>query len=191
MKVVSLLGSPRRKGNSSTLADFFTSLLQAKGAEVSTYHLNGLTYKGCQACFACKTRLEHCIGEDDLKPVLQKVADSDLLVLASPVYFGEVSAQLKAFIDRTFSFLRPDYATNKEVKTRLQPGKHLVFILVQGHPKEKLFADIYPRYSYFFNWLGFTHSHLLRVCGPYAKGDIESYPEIFDQAKELANKLLP
>lgn len=189
MKVVSLLGSPRRKGNSSTLADFFTSLLQEKGANVKTYHLNGLTYRGCQACFACKSKLDHCIGEDDLKPVLAEVAESDLLVMASPVYFGEVSAQLKAFIDRTFSFLRPDYGTNKEIKTRLKPDKTVVFILVQGHPKEKLFADIYPRYSFFFNWLGFTQSHLLRVCGAYDKGDIKNYPEIFEEAKNLAQKL--
>ena len=108
--------------------------------------------------------------DDGLTPVLAAVAACDVLVLATPVYFGEVTAQLKTFIDRTFSFLTPDYARNKDKRSRLTPGKTLVMLLAQGHPREDLFADIFPRYQYFYNWMGFTQSHLVRACGIYHPG---------------------
>ena len=49
--------------------------------------------------------------------------------------------------------------------SRLDPGKTLVFVQTQGHPDEKEFADVFPRYDFFFKWYGFTESHLLRACG--------------------------
>ncbi|CAO0823653.1 hypothetical protein DFAR_3820007 [Desulfarculales bacterium] len=65
------------------------------------FALNKLDYKGCQACYRCKTKLDRCALDDCLTPVLQAVAECDLLIVASPIYYGEVSSQTKAFIDRT------------------------------------------------------------------------------------------
>lgn len=189
MRIVSLLGSPRPKGNSTVITKHFSKAAEELGAEVVSYPLNKLTYQGCQGCFACKTKLDRCIVEDDLSEVLDAVKDCDALVMSSPVYFGEVTGQLKCFIDRTFSFLTPDYATSED-KTRLKPGKSMVFVITQGHPDEELFADIFPRYDYFFNWLGFDKSHLIRACGMYSLGMAEKREGILKQAEETAKRVV-
>jgi multimeric flavodoxin WrbA len=188
MEVVCVLGSPRVDGNSATIARRFCDTAEARGARIAAYRLNDLEYRGCQACFACKAKLDSCALDDDLSEVLEAVARADVLVMATPVYFGEVSSQLKGFIDRTFSFLTPDYAVNPE-KSRLTAGKKLVFVISQGHPKEELFADIYPRYQYFFNWLGFTESELIRACGVYSKEDVQSRDDVLKQAEDAAASL--
>jgi multimeric flavodoxin WrbA len=137
----------------------------------------------------CKTKLDRCVLKDDLTEVLDAIRDADVLVMATPVYFGEVSSQLKAFIDRTFSYLVPDYTTNP-VSSRLKSGKRLVFIQTQGQSDEKQFADIFPRYDYFFNWYGFKDNCLIRGCGLMNGGEAQTRSEIMDEAEKTADMLV-
>lgn len=187
MKLVTLLGSPRSTGNSTAIARRITETAAALGAQTRTFELNRLSYRGCQGCYSCKKELDRCILQDDLSEVLDAVAGADGVVLASPVYFGDVTAQLKGFIDRAFSYLKPDYITNPK-PSRLSPKK-LVFVLVQGHPDEKLFGDIYPRLSGFLQWLGFAEGRLVRTCG-IGPGMADTVPEtVMKEAEEAARFL--
>lgn len=189
MNVITLLGSPRPGKTSATIANRFTETAAHLGAQTRTFELNRLAYRGCQGCYACKTALEHCVLDDDLTAVLDAVRRADVVVLASPVYFGEVTAQLKGFIDRTFSFLVSDYVTNPQ-PSRLTGAKTLVFILTQGYPKEEAFADIFPRYEFFMKWLGFTDCRLLRAVGVGpSRGDV--VPEtVLQQAADAARAIV-
>jgi multimeric flavodoxin WrbA len=189
MKIVCLLGSPRLKGNSAAIAKRFCESAEKGGASVRTFALNDLRYRGCQACMTCKTKLDRCVLEDDLTEVLAAVRETDVLVMASPIYYGEVSSQLKGFIDRTFSYLVPDYTATPN-PSRLSPGKKLVFILTQGHPDEKQFADVFPRYEYFFKWYGFSGNHLIRACGVMGRGDVENRKDVIALAEQTAAKLM-
>ncbi|HLO26466.1 MAG TPA: flavodoxin family protein [Geobacteraceae bacterium] len=189
MKIVCLLGSPRSGGNSSAIAHRFLDTAASLGAATRTFELNRLNYRGCQGCYACKTRLDRCILDDDLAEVLRSVQEADVLVLATPVYYGDVTGQLKCFIDRTFSYLVPNYVANPQ-PSRLTPGKKLVFVLSQGNPDEKLFADIFPRYANFFKWLGFTESRLVRACG-IGPATVDAVPEAaLNNAEETARKII-
>lgn len=188
MKIVSLLGSPRSKGNSTTIANRFTETASKLGAEVKTFELNRLLFRGCQACYACKKNLDHCVLKDDLTEVLAAVQEADVVLLASPVYYGDVTAQLKGFIDRCYSYLKPDYLTNPQ-PSRLQPKK-LVFVQTQGQDDETSFADIYPRYSGFLKWMGFSDSYLIRTCG-VGPGAVDSVPEeVLLQADQTAREIM-
>ena len=189
MKVVCVMGSPRPKGNSAALARLFCRAAEKRGSAVQTFVLNQLTYRGCQACMACKTKLDRCVLEDDLSQVLDAVRKSDVLVMASPVFFGEVSSQLKGFIDRTFSYLLPDFATNPN-PSRLAVGKKLVFIQTQAEPDERQFGDIFPRYDAFFRWYGFKDNHLIRCAGVSDKGEAEARRDVLDRIEEVARKVL-
>jgi multimeric flavodoxin WrbA len=188
MKIVCLLGSPRTKGNSSTLAQHFCGAAEKLGAKVETYALNKLNFRGCQACMACKTKLDKCILKDDLEAVLDSIRDADVLVLSTPVYFADLTAQLKAFIDRTYSYLVPNFYNNPN-PSRLSPGKKLVFIQTQGQPNEKLFADIFPRNEAFLKWYGFKDTYLIRACGVRNPEDILAKNEVLKQAEEVAKKI--
>jgi multimeric flavodoxin WrbA len=189
MKIVCLKGSPRSRGNSAVIADRFLAAAAALGAETRGFELNRLNYRGCQGCYACKKKSDRCILDDDLAMVLDEVKEADAVVLATPVYYGDVTGQLKCFIDRTFSYLVPNYVTSSN-PSRLPPGKKLVFIITQGQPDAGLFADIYPRYDKFLKWYGFAESHLIRACG-IGPASIDKVPEQYlKQAEDLAQELL-
>jgi multimeric flavodoxin WrbA len=177
MKIACVLGSPRVKGNSATIARRFLDTAEALGAETETFSLNKLSYRGCQACYACKTRLDRCILKDDLSPVLDAVKAADVLVLATPTYYGDITGQLKCFTDRTYSFLKPDYLTNSQ-PSRLTAGKKLLFIITQGHPDEAMFNHVFPLYDQFFKWYGYAESRLIRACG-VGSGGVVDVPERF------------
>ena len=100
MNIVCLYGSPRPRGNSAAMADQFLDSARKSGHQIETFRLNKLNYKGCQACYTCRTKLERCVLEDDLTAVLDSIRACDILVLATPVYFGDITSQMKAFIDR-------------------------------------------------------------------------------------------
>ena len=105
MKIACLLGSPRERGNSAAIANRFCETAEKLGSEIQTFTLNSLEYSGCQGWMACKTKLDRCILEDGLTAVLEAVHETDVLLPAPPIYFRDVTSQLKAFLDRTFSFL--------------------------------------------------------------------------------------
>ena len=189
MKVVCLLGSPKPKGNSAFLAKRFCDAAEARGAEVETFSLNEFNYRGCQACMACKTKYDRCVLKDDLEPVLDAVRQTDVLVLASPVYYGEVTSQMKGFIDRTFSFLTPEFKTNPQNMSRLVAGKSLVFIQVQTAEDKFSYDDIFPRYTPFFTWFGFDDHHLIRACGVPNPGDVKEKEEVLKQVEETVAAL--
>jgi multimeric flavodoxin WrbA len=188
MKVVAVLGSPRENSNSSTIANRFCTTAGKFGAEVKSFVLNNLEYRGCQGCMACKKELDRCALEDDLTEVLDAIRETDVLVLASPVYYWDVSGQLKCFLDRTFSYLVPDFIT-KPVKSRLSPGKKLVMILTQNNPDESLFTDVFKKFDYFFKSYGFSDTHLIRACGVGAPGEVEDRVNVMTLAEITAEKL--
>lgn len=188
MKVVCLLASPRVKGNSATIARHFLDKAKSLGAETRTFSLNKLTYRGCQGCMICKTKLDRCNLKDDLADVLDAVRSADVLVIASPVYWCDINAQLKTFIDRTYSYLVPDYLTNPS-PSRLEPGKKLVLILVQGGD-ETLYSEIYPRYQFIFKWLGFEETALIRACNVREIDDVKSRQDILDAAERTAERIV-
>ncbi|MBW2144436.1 MAG: flavodoxin family protein [Deltaproteobacteria bacterium] len=189
MKTICLLGSPRPKGNSATIAKHFCDTAEKLGSQVQTFALNKLNFRGCQGCMTCKTKLDKCVLEDDLTQVLDAIHEADVLVLATPTYFAEVSSQLKTFMDRTFSYLASDYLTSPN-PSRLPPGKKLVFIQTQGQPEESIFADIFPRYEGFFKWFGFGDTHLIRACGIGQDDDLDSQGEVIKLAEKTAEKLV-
>ncbi len=98
--VLILSGSPRKGGNSDLLCDEFAKGAQEAGHRVEKIRVAEKNIGFCRACYACK-EIGACVIRDDMAEVLQKMIDADVLVLASPVYFYSIDAQLKALIDRT------------------------------------------------------------------------------------------
>ena len=87
MKIVTITGSPRKNGASSRIAEGFSSAAEKMDCEVIRYHLNEMNYRGCQGCNRCKMKSPVCVLNDDLSHLLQDLAEADIAVLASPVYF--------------------------------------------------------------------------------------------------------
>lgn len=99
-KVLILSGSPRKGGNSDLLCDEFMRGASEAGHQVEKIRVQEKKVGYCLGCYACKDT-GICAIKDDMAEIMQKMIDCDVLVLASPVYFYSIDAQLKAVIDRT------------------------------------------------------------------------------------------
>ena len=100
-KVLILSGSPRKGGNSDLLCDEFMRGAREAGHTVSKVRVAENKIAPCSACYYCRSNDGACVHKDDMAALLQSMIDADVLVLASPVYFYSIDAQLKAVIDRT------------------------------------------------------------------------------------------
>ena len=112
-KVLILSGSPRKGGNSDLLCDRFAQGAAEAGHAVEKIRVAEKKIGFCRACYFCRDHGGACAVQDDMAEVLQKMIDADVLVLASPVYFYSIDAQLKAVLDRTVA--RWTEVKNKEL----------------------------------------------------------------------------
>jgi len=104
MKVIGVNGSPRKKWNTATLLENALEGAASRGAETESFHLYDLDYKGCVSCFACKTRdgksYGRCAVQDGLSALLNKLETADGILLASPIYYGTVTGEMRSFMER-------------------------------------------------------------------------------------------
>ena len=123
MKAIAVNGSPRRNGNTSLLLQNALQGAEAAGAKTELVHLYELDFKGCISCFACKRKESQCQGicavKDGLREVLEKILASDVLLLGSPIYIGNVTGEMHSFLERLL-FPNLSYNTGKR---SLFPGK--------------------------------------------------------------------
>ena len=189
MKTVAVFGSPRKNGNSDTLAEVFLQEVENLGTVVTRFYLRELTYSGCIACNACKIKATRCVLDDDLSMVLDAVQDADNLVLATPVYFYDMPSQIKAFIDRWYSFFKPNYFARKDV-SRLQAGKTAIIVVAQ-RATEAFFLDFIQRYAYMLNRFGFLDVHVIRGCelGDSMDG-VPNRKDLIEKAKSTAIRVM-
>ncbi len=99
--VLILSGSPRKGGNSDLLCDEFAKGAKEAGHEVTKINIADKKVNYCLACYYCREHNGACVHKDDMAEILQAMIDTDVLVLATPVYFYAIDAQLKTVIDRT------------------------------------------------------------------------------------------
>lgn len=104
MHVIGINGSPRKNWNTATMVAKALEGAAAQGATTEQFHLYDLNFKGCTSCFACKIRggksYGKCVLNDDLAPVLDRIATADALVIGSPIYFGAVTGETRSFLER-------------------------------------------------------------------------------------------
>ena len=96
-------GGPRKNMNTAIMLEKFAEGARKAGAEVKIVRLYGIDYKGCMSCMACKIKdraSNVCKFKDALTPVLDEIAQADGLVLGSPIYFGDVTGQMRTFLER-------------------------------------------------------------------------------------------
>ena len=161
-KVLVVASSPRRDGNSDSLANEFVRGAEDVGCLVEKIFLADYTINyctGCGVCFSCK----RCFQHDDMSFLLNKMVEADAIVLATPVYFYNMSAQLKTFIDRCC----PRY---KEIT-----NKEFYYILTQGELEEYLMdRAVTALRSFSVQCLeGTVEIGILRAVGVYTLGEVE------------------
>jgi len=105
MKVLGIVCSPRKGGNTEIMIEEALAAAREAGAETDTFMIAGKTINGCDACASC-FETGRCKIKDDMQPLYEKMEAADAILFGSPVYFHSYTAQAKAIIDRTFCYLR-------------------------------------------------------------------------------------
>lgn len=101
MKVVAFNGSARKDGNTAALIQHAFAAIEAEGIETEMIQLAGMRIHGCTACYKCvENKDSRCVVDDDVNGCIAKMVEADGIILGSPTYFSDVTAEMKALIDR-------------------------------------------------------------------------------------------
>jgi multimeric flavodoxin WrbA len=151
MKVLALNGSARKNGNSAAMLKHAVKGAKAAGAETNLVHLYDLNYRGCTGCVSCKLlggkSFGRCAKKDEMTPVLAEAIASDVLLLASPIYFNDVTGELRSFLER---FWFPAITYTKERKL-LYPKRIKVGLIFTTNAPGQFYTDFYKGLVATFN----------------------------------------
>lgn len=161
--VVVLVGSMRKGGNTDLLAQAFIEGA-SKNNDVEVVSVADYKINPCIGCNSCFTREGHeCFQKDDMQKVYGKLKTADLVVIASPVYFYGISAQLKAVVDRLHTPMRQNF-----------PIKKLALILVGAATLPELFDAIKMQYQLVLSFFELEDAGMVLVSGAKDKGDVKN-----------------
>ena len=190
VKVLGILGSARRKGNSDLLLSAVLDSAAETGAETERVELAKLNIRPCLNCGGCnKTGV--CIQKDEMQPLYDKLLSYDIIILASPIYFMGISAWAKTMIDRCQALWVRKYRLEKlpEVPREARKG---IFLSVSGMKKEGVYDGAIKTIKSFFATIHVTYDHDQDMLFPGvdSKGEIENHPSALDQARDLGKKMV-
>ncbi|MDD3904984.1 MAG: flavodoxin family protein [Candidatus Omnitrophica bacterium] len=187
IKVLGISGSPRRHGNTETLLDKALEGASATaGVVVEKIILDEMDLRPCRSCGGCSDTAS-CIVEDDMRLIRARVSEADVLIVASPVYYGSISAQLKTMIDRFQPNWIAKYALKKPVlKNSRRKG---LFLCVSSFNKPAFFQNADSIVSIFFRTLDVEYSGGIFCGGVDAVGEINKKTSVMTKAFRAGAKL--
>jgi multimeric flavodoxin WrbA len=187
MKVLGIMGSPRRKSNTDILLDKALEGAKAAGAEVEKVLVSKLKISPCLEIYACR-KDGNCSIKDDMQLLYEKIMETDHIAFASPIFFYGITSQAKAIIDRCQAlWIRKHVLGMGKEDNRVRRG---VFISVGATQGKKLFDGAVLTVKYFFDAIGVKYSGDLLVRGVDKKGQIEEHPAALEDAFRLGQELV-
>lgn len=175
--ILVLTGSPRKGGNSDTLADAFIEGARSKGHDAARFETAVKTVQGCRACNACWSKGDACIFDDGFRELAPLLVKADVLVLATPLYFYGFASQIKAAIDKFYSFMVP----HAKQKLKL---KEAVLLMTAEEDRQEAFAGSVGTYKSICEYLELADRGMITVQGVNAKGEIAGNASL-EQARAL------
>jgi len=183
-KILVVQGSPRKKGNSTALAEQIVKGAESIGVEVEKIYLHDKDISACQACYACqRSDSNGCAIDDEMQPIYKKMIDADCWIIASPVYWFTMSAQTKLFMDRCLALLayKKDVFAGKRIAIAMSYGDSDVF--------KSGCVNALRTFQDAFSYVGANIVGM--VYGSAEKpGEIKSNQPLMDQAEALGKKLV-
>ena len=183
-KILVILGSPRRRGNSAILAEQITKGAKSAKAKVEIIYLQGMKIAPCRACDTCrKVRSKGCAIKDDMQSLYSKVIEADALVIASPVYWFNMSAQTKIFLDRLHGL--PAY------KDDALKGKRIAIAMSYGG-EDPFDSGCVNALRSFQDSFAYKESNIVGMVYGNAEeaGEIGSNEKLMQEAFDLGKKLI-
>jgi multimeric flavodoxin WrbA len=188
MKVTAFLGSPRKDGNTELLLKEAIRGIEESGSDVDIFNLNQMDIMPCQNCGGCE-ETGACVYEDDMFQIYDAIRTSDRFILASPIFFFNVSAQIKIMIDRCQAFWCEKYLLKKPIPEGNYKRKGLL-LLVAGMKKDIGIQCAEVTVKAFFRTISVQEHKTLGYIGIDAKGEILKHPTALKEAYEAGKELV-
>jgi arsenate reductase len=188
MLVLGLQGSPRRKGNTSTLLSTFLDEAQSLGADTDVIDVPRRRITPCQECGNCEKK-GFCPIDDEMQEVYPLLREADIIVMGTPVFFYGPTAQLKCLIDRSQVLWSRRYVFKLE-----DPGRrwrHGILLSVGATKGKDLFVGINLTAKYFFDAVGAKFDGGLTYIKIEGPDDIIRHPTALEDARQKARLLVP
>jgi len=187
MKVLGIMGSPRRRSNTELLLDRALEGATEGGAEIEKVPVSNLKISPCLEIYAC-LKDGNCAIKDDMQSLYEQLLEADHVILASPIFFYGISSQAKAIVDRCQALWVRRHVLNKgKEDARMRRG---AFISVGATKGKRLFDGPVLTVKYFFEAIGVKYSGELLVRGVDNKGQIQEHPTALDDAFRLGQELV-
>ena len=183
-RVVIVIGSPRKNGNSATLAQRVADGAKDAGAEVECFNLNELDIKPCTVCEVCRESIDKdCTISDGMQSLYPKLSQADALVIAGPIYWFTVSAQTKLFIDRCYALGAP--------QGNALEGKRIGIVLTYGDadPFASGAVNALRTFQDMFAYIGAPIVGMVYGSALEA-GEIKTNRDLMEHAYELGKRLV-
>jgi multimeric flavodoxin WrbA len=133
------------------------------GAETQSWYSSELNISPCRGCLGCKKGDRGCVINDDMQKLYSAIEHADSLVLGSPVYMAQMSAQAKIFTDRLFARFSPRFSPH--FKDSNAPKKKLLLVFTQGNPDTDLFREYFEYTAKMFKMLEFDVKEIQVIAG--------------------------
>lgn len=190
MKILGVLGSPRRGGNSDILLEEALRGAREAGAEVEKIVLDRLQIRGCRDCKSCN-ETGRCDIDDDMQQVLEKVLQSQGIIHSCPIYFYSMTAQMKAYLDRWCALYDEKWQFHSHYLPRMR-GKNIAVIAVCGDSDIKMaelaidpFQRLVRAETNIFKWGG-----SLAVPSVDVIGEVQQNQKVLEKAYQLGRQMV-
>lgn len=179
MKILGLVGSPRKSGNTDIIIDEIIKGSRDANIETEKIYLNKLNIHPCDACNSC-FKTGKCKYDDDFSSVTKIMEESDVWIIGTPVYWWGPTSFLKAFIDRWYAF---------DLKRNFFQGKQMILVIVSGGGDVSYSRHIIGMFEDITQYLGIKLKDRIICGGVSRKGDVLKNKEIIQNAYSIGSNL--
>lgn len=185
MKIIGFNGSPHKDGNTAWVVNRILEGAREAGAETQIFYASELGIAPCKGCRACMNK-KGCVIKDGMQEIYTALKTADALVLGTPNYMGQMSAQAKAFVDRLSAEISPRFSPKFKEENA---GKKLVLAFTQGNPDADKFKAYYDYTKDSFTLLEFKVGEVVVVAGTRSESPNER-KELLEEMKAVGRSLV-
>jgi len=161
MKIIGYVASPRKDGNTAYVIEQIIEKSKSKNLETEIYYASNFDISPCKGCLWCVDK-DKCAIEDDMQKIYTSLKDTDVLVIGTPIYMGQMTGQAKVFMDRLYPQATPRFSPYYNPEN---VGKKLILVFTQGNPDTSKFQTYIDYTKSIFEMLEFDVVDVLVIGG--------------------------
>ena len=184
MKAICIVGSPKENGSSAIIVKEIAGIFETSGIDTKIISLGAADINFCTGCKSCY-QAGNCVHNDGMDEIIKDIYDSEIVVVASPSYWGDVTAQLKQFIDRC-----TPYCDTNPARAPMPPGKYGVAIAIRAGQNKGENENIVSTIEHFLGHLDIPLKFRFTIEGINSKEDLLQKPHEIERARTFGSEIV-